>query len=219
MATGIVRSALSGSGIELIASCSIESYDERAPQAFRSSALLPNARGLIVAASAGPALWLAFRARVIEDPALWAHAQPYDTFVSSLLARADAALTSSGVGFRRFDAAFSAPVRIDFVALAQLVGLGSPSPFRLLIHDEHGPWWALRGAWLVDVEVDPPLAHRPPCVGCTAPCIVGQQRLGDDSTATAEVRARCVVGQRSRYTDEQIAYHYQRKRPAERMTK
>jgi hypothetical protein len=219
MATGIVRSALSGSGIELIASCSIESYDERAPAAFRSSALLPNARGLIVAASAGSALWLSFRARAIADPSLWAHAHPYDTFVASLLARADAALTRAGVCFRRFDAAFHAPVRVDFVALAQLVGLGSPSPFRLLIHDEHGPWWALRGAWLVDVKVDPPLAHRPPCVGCAAPCVGGRQRLGEDSTATPEVRARCIVGQGSRYTDEQIAYHYRRTRPADPVTK
>jgi epoxyqueuosine reductase QueG len=219
MATRIVRNALRDSGIELVGSCTIEAYDKRAPTEFRSSVLMPSARGLIVAASAGPALWAAFRTKTIADPTLWTQPQPYDTFVASVLARADAALTRERVAFRRFDAAFHAPIRIDFIAIAQLVGLGSPSPFRLLIHDEHGPWWALRGAWLVDVDVDPPLAHRPPCVGCAAPCIGGWATLGRDSSATPEVRARCVVGQGSRYTDEQIAFHYEGTRPTDRLTK
>jgi hypothetical protein len=210
MATAVVREALTGTGIELVGSCPVAAYDARAPQAFRSAALMAGARGVIVAASAGPALWRAFRRHVDAEPAGWDAPHPYDAFVATLLARADNALADAGVSFRRFDAAFRAPVRVDFLALAGLVGLGSTSPFRLFIHDEHGPWWALRGAWLVDAEVEPPLPHRAPCTGCPAPCVGGREHGGDIARATPEVRARCIVGQASRYDDDQIAYHYDR---------
>jgi hypothetical protein len=210
VATGIVRSALLGSGIELVASCPIGAYDARAPRAFQSSVLLPGARGVVVAASAGPALWRAFQARTAANPAAWDEVNPYDAFVASLLGRADDALAREGIAFRRFEAAFHAPVRVDFVALAEIVGLGSASPFRLLIHPVHGAWWALRGAWLVAADVEPPLVHVPPCAGCPAPCIGGRANAGNPPGASVEVRARCVVGQSSRYDDDQIAYHYDR---------
>jgi hypothetical protein len=209
-ATAIVRDALGGSGIELVASCPIAAYDARAPAAFRGEALLPGARGVVVAASAGSALWRAFRAHARTTPGTWDEPHPYDAFVASILARADAALAREGVAFHRFEAAFHAPVRVDFVALAELVGLGSASPFRLLIHETHGPWWALRGAWIVDADVEPPLAHAAPCIGCPAPCIGGVANAAHPPSATPEVRSRCVVGQSSRYDDDQIAYHYDR---------
>ncbi len=205
-----MREALRGSGIELVASCPIEAYDARAPAEFQSSTIFPGARGVVVAASAGPALWRAFRARMDARPALWDEPHPYDAFVASLLARADAALAVAGIPFLRFEAAFDAPVRVNFIALAELVGLGSASPFRVLIHDTHGPWWALRGAWIVAADVEPARAHVPPCAGCPAPCIGGRAHEVDLPGASPEVRSRCVVGQASRYDDDQIAYHYDR---------
>ncbi len=208
--TPVVRRALGGTGIELVASTGIDAYDARAPAAFRSAAWLPGARGVIVAASAGPALWRGFRAALAGRDGLWEAPDPYDAFVAELLAHADDALRDAGVRFRRFDAAFRAPVRVDFVALAQLVGLGSPGPFGLSIHPKHGSWWALRGAWLVDADVDPPLEARSPCVGCAAPCVGGWQNAGGIAVATAQVRERCVAGPASRYDDDQIAYHYDR---------
>jgi hypothetical protein len=217
-ATPIVRAALAGTGIEAIGSCPVAEYDAAAPPSYRAAAMVPwPARGLVVAGSAGPALWRGFRERTLAEPSTWDLAHPYDTYVDSLLARADAALAREGVRFRRFDAAFHAPVRVDFLALARLAGLGSPSPFRLYVHDAHGPWWALRAAWLVDVEVDPPLPHRAPCVGCAAPCVGGPQNAGDIARATPEVRGRCVVGQASRYDDDQIAYHYDRENTKARL--
>lgn len=218
MATGIVRAALAGSGIELVASCSVEAYDAAAPVGFRAGDLgPPGTRGVIVAASAGPALFRAFRGRMRGRPELWEDAHPYDAFVAMVLERADAALTAGGVAFRRVDAAFHAPVRLDFLALARLTGLGSPSPFGLYVHAVHGPWWALRGAWLVAAEVEPPLRHVPPCDGCAAPCVGGWANAGGIGQATAEVRARCVVGPASRYDDDQIAYHYDRARTTARL--
>jgi len=217
VATAIVREALAGSGIDVVASCPAAAYDARAPHEFRADALVPGARGVVVAASGGPALWRAFRAHIDARPALWDQSNPYDAYVASLLDRADAALASAGIHFRRFEAAFHAAVRVDFVALAEIVGLGSPSPFRLLIHDVHGPWWALRGAWIVDADVEPPRPHRPPCPGCAAPCIGGRANAANPPGATPEVRARCVVGQSFRYDDDQIAYHYDRARTVARL--
>lgn len=209
----IVR-AMEGTGIDLIASCGIDAYDARAPEAFRSALLLPGARGVVVAGSAGPTLWRRFRAKMEAEPDRWDLAHPYDAFVAETLQRGDEALSAAGIPFLRFDAAFGAPLRVDFVALAQLVGLGAPAPFPLLIHPEHGAWWALRGAWLVAAEVEPARMAPRPCDGCAAPCIGGRQNMGTvghrATRATSEVRARCVVGQASRYDDEQIAYHEDR---------
>jgi epoxyqueuosine reductase QueG len=210
VATAIVREALRGSGIELVASCPIEAYDARAPAEFQSRLLLPGARGVVVAGSAGPALWRAFRAHTDASPASWDQAHPYDAFVASILTRADAALLRAGIAFVRYEAAFHAPVRVNFVALAELVGLGSASPFGMLVHDSHGPWWALRGAWLVAAEVEPALKHVPPCKGCAAPCVGGRGREREIHDATPDIRARCIVGQASRYDEDQIAYHYDR---------
>ncbi len=121
--------------------------------------------------------------------------------------------------FQRFEAALHAPVRVDFVALASLVGLGRPGPFGLLIHPEHGPWWALRGAWLVDAEVDPPREAAPACAGCAAPCVGGWENAGSIARATTDARARCVVGPASRYDDDQMAYHSDRAATAARLQK
>jgi epoxyqueuosine reductase QueG len=193
-----------------VASCAVDAYDARAPSPLRSAALLTGTRGVVVAGSGGPALWRSFRAHMRERRELWDQAHPYDAFVADVLGHADRALDNAGVRFRRFDAAFDAPVRLDFVALGQLVGLGALGPFALLIHPQHGAWWALRAAWLVDADVDSPLDSGSPCAGCAAPCVGGWHNAGGIVAATPEVRARCVVGPASCYDEEQIAYHYDR---------
>jgi hypothetical protein len=218
-ATSVVRRALRGTGIELVASCDAETYDACAPEPLQSRVWLQGARGVIVVGSAGPALWRGFLARMQERPELWGGANPYDEFVAGLLARADEALGQATVRFRRFEAAFRASVRVDFTALGRLVGLGSPGPFGLLIHPDHGPWWALRGAWLVDAAVEEPFDPARPCDGCPAPCVGGWRNAGGIGQATAEVRRRCVVGQASRYDEDQIAYHYDRSAAVVRLHK
>jgi hypothetical protein len=223
-ATLVVRHALTGSGVEIVGSCGVDAYDAVAPEAFRSGIWMPGARGLVVVGSAGPALWRRLRARLDGDRSTahlgsgpsaaplrgWDQEHPLDEFVAEILTGADAALAAAGVRFHRFDAAVTATPRTDFVAMARLAGLGSPGPFGLLIHADHGPWWALRGAWLVDAAVDPPGAHRPPCAGCPAPCVGGWSNAGGLSFATVAARSLCVVGQQSRYDDDQVAYHYDR---------
>jgi hypothetical protein len=215
----LVRRALAGSGIDLVASCGIEAYDARAPEAYRSPARMPSARGVVVAGSAGPALWRAFVQRMHESPGRWDDPHPYDAFVAEILSRADRALADAGIAFLRYEAAFHAPLRVDFLALAQLAGLGKPGPFGLLIHPDHGPWWALRGAWLVDAEVEPAAPRPSPCEGCAAPCVGGVANARADIVAASpDARSRCIVGGASRYDDDQIAYHYDREATAARLS-
>jgi hypothetical protein len=199
-----------------VASCHIGKYDAVAPEVFQSANLMPGARGLVVAGSAGPELWRQFRAHMDVNRARWDEPHPLDGFVAGILAAADTALAATGIRFRRFEAAFHATPRLDFVVMARLVGLGSPGPFGVLIHAEHGAWWALRGAWLLEADVEGPLEHHPPCIGCHAPCIGGSTTEGRGvpaaplARATPQARALCVIGQHSRYDEDQIAYHYHR---------
>ncbi len=210
-ATKIVRDALAGSGIEAVASCAAAAYDARAPAEYHSSRFLPGARGLVVAASAGPRLWRGFLDRVGDGRASWEEPHPYDRIVTELLGRADEALGAARVRSYRFEARFDAPVAVNFVALGELVGFGAAGPFGLLIHPTFGPWWALRGAWLVDAEVEPAAEGVPPCKGCPAPCVGGWENAGPGiALATPEARARCIVGRDWRYDDDQLAYHHAR---------
>jgi epoxyqueuosine reductase QueG len=209
-AARIVADSLLDTGLNLAASCGIAAYDHRAPRGLRSRDLMPRARGVVVVGSAGRELWAQLRGSPERDAAFWSRADPLDMHVAEALDRADLALARAGVGSRRFEPTLRASHAhaIDFRALGELTGLGSMGPFGIVIHPVHGPWWALRGAWLVDVEVAEPTALPAPCAGCHAPCL-GSSRPEGILLATALVRRRCIVGQDSRYTEEQIAYHYE----------
>jgi hypothetical protein len=209
-AVRVVEVALRGTGVNLFASAGIARYDGRAPAGARSADLMPRARGVIVAASAGPELWADLRAS--RPAAWWEREHPLDDHVEEMLQRADLALATARVGSRRFEPTLYAQPPLDFRALGEITGLGALGPFGLLIHPEHGPWWALRAAWLVDVDVAEALAAPAPCAECAAPCVggPGERAAGRIELATPEVRARCVLGRASQYGAEQIAYHYDR---------
>ncbi len=205
----LLRVTLEGTGLNVMGAAPIAAYDARAPVALQSCSLMPSARGVLVVGSAGPELWHDFRAAIEAHPKRARVAHPFDEHVARALDRVDAALGRSGVQSRRFEPTLDASPALDFRALGEIAGLGSRGPFGMLIHETHGPWWALRGAWLVDVPTFDPAPHRPPCVGCAAPCVEGDtQPAAGVARATAEVRARCLIGQASRYEDDQVAYHY-----------
>ncbi len=212
----VVRSALEGTGINLFGSFGVEAYDRVAPAGMRAADLMPRALGMIVAGSAGPALWAGLKASSANGTSPWSIPHPLDAHVGDLLSRADEALAMARVGSRRFEPTLGAIPSLDFRLLGELAGLGSMGPFGLLIHEVHGPWWAMRGAWMVDASVPAPTRHLPPCGGCAAPC-VGDARHSGLFLATAAVRGRCVVGQASRYSDEQIAYHYDREETLDKL--
>src|SRR5579883_2547578 len=103
MATSVlalVASALDGSGLNLVGGATRDAFDARAPEGFRSGALFPRARGVVVVASGGRELWSRFRVAYASAAQTWARAEhPLDAFVAGALARADAAFAGAGIAF------------------------------------------------------------------------------------------------------------------------
>ena len=218
--TALISDAVRAAGLNLFGSCGIEAYDRRAPRGLRAPDLMPRARGVVVVASAGRELWQSLCAELDADGgerAGWRRENPLDAYVARALDRAAIALAHAGIESRRFEPTLDAPVPLDFRALGEIAGLGTMGPFGLLIHPTHGPWWALRGAWLVDADVARPQTPAAPCAGCSAPCLGSSRRPEGILLATPSVRGRCPVGSKSRYSDEQIAYHYDREATLRRL--
>lgn len=195
-------------GIDLIGTTSAAAWDAHAPAHLRARELLANAQTVVVVGSAGRALWEAFAA---AGPHVGEH--PLDAFVRRALIDAESVFRAEGVSARRFEAAFTFEPRVDFRALGRLAGLGDIGPFGLLIHPTHGPWFGLRGAWLVDRALPSSPIAPSPCATCAAPC-VGDAGATTLDRSTSAMRLRCPVGVASRYGDEQLRYHHDGVRPA-----
>ncbi len=125
----------------------------------------------IVASQAGGEYWEQMKRMRAADPALAAHEHPLDTFTRRNAERLRGLLGAActGVGFP-FD---DDPV--DFLGVAQRLGMGKPSRLVILIHPEYGLWFAFRMIFFVrDVEGVLPLAEpltSTPCDACDGPCV------------------------------------------------
>jgi hypothetical protein len=99
--------------------------------------------------------------------------------------------------------AFYSDVRIDFMKLAELAGIGRPSELGILISPTVGLWFGLRAAVLTpEVLPESGLAARP-CDTCAEkPCKVPSQAL--------DRRKACPIGREHQYSAEQALYHYDR---------
>ncbi len=203
----LVRSlgaALVDGGLNVIASADAAGWPG-------AGALLDGARSVIVVGSGGRALWSRFRAWSDEAPRarLLDEAHPLDRYVGTVLDRGDALLAAAGVRARRFEPTVVFEPRVDFRRLATLAGLGASSPLGIVVHPVFGPWWALRGAWLIDRALPPTPPLVLPCEGCaSAPCraAIPDGTEGTILAAIFPARAACRI-QEHRYTDEQIAWH------------
>ena len=212
--------ALARAGLNVTGALAIASYDALVPAAWRSAALAPGARGVLVVGNGGRALWDEFT----RSPERALGENPLDAYTRRVLAEAARACEPpAAVAFYadKRDGAY-----LPLVALAERAGFGAPSRLGVLIHREFGPWLAIRGVLLVaDALRDPERAPFAPCVGCPAPCaracrgrVVGPQtldaagcyqtRLSDPGcAATCDARSACVVGRAHAYSREQLAHH------------
>ncbi len=199
-------------GINLIASFPSAIYDAAGPPVgYSANDLLPGAQSWIVVGSGGRRLWEAFQGWLSETPTrrLERELHPLDRYVARLLDTGDALFEEAGLDVRRFEPTIVFQPRIDFRHLAVLAGFGSSSPIGMVVHPEFGPWWALRGAWLVDAAIDPTSLAGQPCEGCPAPCrsVIAPGTEGTLAAATRAAREACPISAH-RYTGEQLDYHY-----------
>jgi hypothetical protein len=178
-------------------------FDAAAPPPFRCDVVHPLTQSIVVVASGGARHWRAFLEWIAVDPRarLAQTAHPLDAFTADVFARLDLP------GCRALFPTFDAPLRLDFMKMAELAGLGRPSEVGVLVGAAFGPWFALRAAIFspeplpdgADAVVAPRL-----CDGCAAPCRAESEPL--------RRREACIVAPEAIYDPLQRIYHYDRPR-------
>jgi len=208
-------------GLDLVNPFRVDWYNRHAaaadslPDFGRASAL-----GLLIGNTRE--LWAHFRAALEVDACLRADPHPLDAYVVSRLALAVRKIAEPTmiVWAHRVE-----PRALPVQRVAEAAGLAAISPSHLSVHPMHGPWFALRA--VVVVDRDGPAGEAPslssPCASCPRPCLLplaealrASEREGlplsravqSDWRRWARVREVCPEGRASRYSDEQIEYHY-----------
>lgn len=141
------------------------------------------------------------------------------------------AAASTGLTHAIFWAHVVEPKAIPIQRIAAAAGLAVLAPSYLSVHPTYGPWFALRAVVVFDAEA--PAASTPPatqpCATCVRPCLsafqVAMQESNDTAPAPLDaasvanhwqrwvaVRDACPVGRTFRYSDDQIEYHYAKRR-------
>lgn len=212
-------------GLDLVSPFRVDWYNRRViaadslPDFGRASAL-----GLLIGNTRE--LWGHFRAALESDAGLRADPHPLDAYVVDRLTAAvrQIAARTALVWAHRIE-----PRALPVQRVAEAAALAAISPSHLSIHPTHGPWFALRAVLVVDA--DGPAGDAPPlispCATCHQPCVPAldealraSEREGlplsravrSDWRRWARVREVCPVGRLSRYSDEQIEYHYTKDR-------
>jgi len=222
-----LRSDLAREGLNHIGVVTRTRYDAAAPPHLRAEQIHPAARAIVVVGSGGRAHWEAFLAYVAEDPVerLARRADPLDDFCADVFARLGASLDGCRVIFPTFQAS----VRLDFMKVAALAGLGAPSELGILVSERFGPWLGLRAAVFVPHDLPESGAAQRLCDGCPAPCraacpprIVGpglfpwprcvaeRSATGSPCGSRCGAREACVVAPEARYDALELVYHYDR---------
>lgn len=160
------------------------------------------------------ALWPPFVAARAADPALAADPNPLQRYTERCVEAARPAGARVYYAHQRYGGAF-----VPFQRLAVATGLGALAPSHLVIHPEHGPWFALRAVIVAPgaPPVPPPSPIARAC-RCDAPChdalAAATAARGPDAwRAWLAVRDACTL-RAHRYSDDQIRYHYTRAWPA-----
>lgn len=177
-------------------------FDAAAPPPFRCDRIHPPARSVLIVATAGPWHWRAFLEWIAVDAVarLGRDAHPLDAFTADVFAR-----HVDAPGARIFFPTFAAPLRLDFVKMAELAGLGRPSELGLVLVDARfGAWMGLRAAVFTPEELPDGAVAPRLCDDCAAPC-----RAPADPLAK---RLACSVRPELAYDELQRIYHYDRPR-------
>lgn len=164
------------------------------------------------------ALWpQLIRARE-RDPVLREAPDPVDRYC---VQRIEQALALTGVTWEVHWAHTPPPHAYPIQALGHAAGLSDVAPCRLAIHEEYGPWFALRAVAVLDTP-GPDSAPAPPrvCAPCSAPCKQPfEAALASGSSPETDWRRwlaprdACPVGREHRYPEHQLEYHYTKRRP------
>lgn len=230
-----ITTALAPYGLNLIGTATVAAYEALVPTHYHVTALLPQAKTLVVIGNGGGAFWAGFRTYCDARPGYrLEHEHPLDDYTVEVIETTlSSALKKSGTVYR-----YLYPFRfwaepVSFMHLARAASLAGPSILGVVIHPVYGPWLALRAALLIDQELFAPLVAPgfdpcPTCVerACMAACPANavslekgwdiptcvQHRLDvtDDCGERCHARYDCVYGRAHRYPPDELRYHQQR---------
>ncbi len=231
----LVRALAAPYGFNLVAAIPTSRYTATGAGAASSvRAVHPRARSMIVLGNGGGGLWRALSAHAAAHPGWWDRQHPLDDFTCEVVGRRLLpALAGLGLEAAAAFPFLDSPVSFNFIEIARLAGLGTPSILGVLVHPVYGPWIAFRAAIFLDVDLDQPGAAVgfDPCPRCAARTCISACPVGAVSAATgwnaarcavyrAEVeadcaprchaRAGCVLGPEHRYPDDELEYHQRR---------
>jgi methylmalonic aciduria homocystinuria type C protein len=215
-----IRESLAERGLDVVHPFQIGWYNG---QMRRTTRCLPDlgratALGLLIGNTRD--FWPLFRRALEHFDHLQTETDPVDRYA------ADSVLSALSVLELRWLVRWaheSEPDPLPIQRVAWATGLATLSPSHLSVHPSHGPWIALRAVVIVDIDGPDGVAPscEDHCSGCAKPCVEALQRalhatdMKPDAAAVerdwaswVSVRDACPIGRDSRYSDEQIRYHY-----------
>ncbi|ACY14521.1 hypothetical protein [Haliangium ochraceum] len=226
-----LASACAARGLDLACALPARAYNDAVAAAYHLPDFgRPDALAVVVGNTR--ALWPTLRRALRADPILGASPHPVDDFCAGALHAALAKLPAPPRHELRL-ASDLPPRRVAMQRLADIAGMAPLSPSYLNIHPEFGPWIALRGVVVFDLDAGdaPSPSPSPPAPsacerGCEAPCMPALQHALAQSRAEVTgivdvaadweswlaIRDACPIGRAHRYDDEQIRYHYTKDR-------
>lgn len=221
------RISCRGTGFDLIQPTTIGPYNAAVDDGLRLPQL-SNPNDLVVVVANTAALWQPFLKALEADEALREDSDPLNAYTEQIIG---SAATTVATRFElKSEIRWAHTLGPGLVAIQRLVdlsGLAALSPSHLNIHPQHGPWIGLRAAVVFNIAgpdastIEATTAKpQSPCLDCEQPCMPAMEKaLAKAKTLTFDeianqwqlwlaVRDACPVGKDSRYSDEQIQYHY-----------
>lgn len=213
-----LRERCAPAGFDLAAACRVGAYNEIVDGSLRLSDFgAPEQLAIVVGNTR--ALWQPFVSALRSDAVLLASADPLNRYTEQIIGDAVSAL---GLRAELRWAHDVGPGLVAIQRLAEVAGLARLSPGHLSVHPVYGPWIALRAAISFDLPgpAEQSVLFAPPCDACGAACLPAFERArasllepgGGDWQPWLACRDACPLGREHRYDDDQIAYHYGKKR-------
>jgi len=227
-----VRASAAKSGLNLVAATPSDRYDAAVTPPYRTDAIAPGARSIIVIGNGGGVFWNAFKRHADENQGWMARDNPLDDFTRGVIER-DIVPTLAGFTHTIIYPFMSNGPALNFMEAGKSAGLSGPSIIGVVVHPTYGPWIAFRAAILLGELIDAPgEAYRfDPCPSCTArtcisacpagavsvasgwdipKCLTHRVEVEADCAPRCHARAGCVLGPEHRYPEDELAYHQMR---------
>lgn len=215
----LLSDKLRAGGLDLMASTTVQAYNDRVPLDFALPDFDRTSTAVIV---------------VGNTASLWPHLgpiwdlpeyrnDPVDTYTTKVIN--DVVADTVDVAYEVRFSYEAPPRRVAIQRLAQLAGLAWLGDSNLSVHPTYGPWIAWRAAIVVDADgrVADPIG---PTCDCSTGCLPAFNAAISGGTPESKAefehewekwlafRDACPVGREHRYSDEQIRYHYTEDRSA-----